>query len=393
MMAAIAALWMFAGVGVALAEPGTYEMNDLGGAVILERGWDLAPGGWSDSSFKFQRSNKHTQLYVWHEAGQPAVDDRSAEQWGARHAERIDDQSGISGATVSRTAVETIGGRPTAVAEVSAKFEDDTPIVASVLSFVSGGKTIFIRAMGRDRFADEVRADARLIAETMTVKEGPLEADRSLSVADNFEATLPDGWRKPFETELSDAIKVAAQAGEYKPEKCFIGMRPSAAGEPDVMFACGTYMHVGPVDEYSFEGVEAEVHEKFFGSSSKPVDAATPVEVGDRTGFYFAPREGYRLALAPYDKGLMMTWGISPGGDEEAIDAAMKATLSSVTFTGPEGGAPIIGPDKWVSYYLSYRPTSAPVLGGGAVVLALIGGVGFLATRKKKNPYELDDDI
>ena len=381
-------------VGLALAEPGTYDMNDLGGAVVLKDGWDLAPGGWSDASFKFQRANKRTQLYVWFDATQPDVTGDAAAAWGERHARQVGKQAGISGATLSASAVETIAGRETAVADISASFQEKTPITARVLSFPSGGKTIFIRAMGQARYADQVRADAQLVAETMTLKEPALEPERALSVDGQFTATLPEGWRKPFQSEMDAVRKITGKAGEaeLKPSECFVGMRASAGGEPDVLFSCGMYLHLGPVDEHSFAGEEAVLHEKFFGASDTPVDAAQPQDVGDRTGFYYQPREGYRLALAPYDQGLMVTWGISPSGDDAGVDAAMKATLGSVSFTGPEGGAPIIAPDKWISYYLSYRPTSPPVLGAGAVLLGLIGGIGFLATRKKKNPYDLDDD-
>ena len=293
----------------AMAEPGEYEMNDLGGTVVLEGGWDLAPGGWSDSSFKFQRSNKRVQVYVWHQKTQPDVNAENAAAWGGRHTSAVGRQSGISDASLASTAVETIAGRPTAIADITAAFEERTPIVARVLSFSSGGKTIFVRTMGQARYAEQVRADAAFVAETMVLQEAALEGSRSLSVDDEFTATLPEGWRVPFATELDEVRKITAALGEeeLKPSNCMVGMRAHPDGDPDVLFACGTYMHLGPVDEHSFAGVELEVHEKFFGASDVPVEAAIEQTVGDRLGFFYAPREGYRLALAPYDKGLMMT--------------------------------------------------------------------------------------
>ena len=139
--------------------------------------------------------------------------------------------------------------------------------------------------------------------------------------------------------------------------------------------------------------MEEEVHETFFGGSDKPVEAATPITIGDRTGFYYEPPIAggtYRLALAPYDKGMMMTWAVANQLDEAGLDTAMDELMGSVSFTGPEGGQPIIGPDKWVAYYLKYRPTSPPVLLGGLVLIGLVGG-GITVARRRKPSYELDD--
>ena len=56
-----------------------------------------------------------------------------------------------------------------------------------------------------------------------------------------------------------------------------------------IIFACRSQYYVGPLDEYSFSGVEAEVHERWFGRSEKPVPTAGQVQIGDRTGLYFMP--------------------------------------------------------------------------------------------------------
>jgi hypothetical protein len=61
-----------------------------------------------------------------------------------------------------------------------------------------------------------------------------------------------------------------------------------------------------------------------------------------------------------------------------------------VAFTGPDGGQPIISPDKRVMYYLKYRPTSAPVILGGLVLVGIIGGAVTMI-RRRKPAYEVDD--
>ena len=70
----------------------------------------------------------------------------------------------------------------------------------------------------------------------------------------------------------------------------------------------------------------------------------------------------------------------------------MTALSDSLAFTGPDGGQPIISPDKRIMYYLQYRPTSAPVILSGLVLVGLIGG-GATVMRRRKPSYELDDDI
>ncbi|MEL6344243.1 MAG: hypothetical protein AAFV53_14085 [Myxococcota bacterium] len=391
--AALLALWMLGASPTARAEEGTYRMDNLGGAVNLPKGWELMSGGWSDDAFKAQKANKHVLMRVWHTPYQPEITEDAARAWAEMFISGFEAQSGIKNVKVDRASVITLADRPTTQAWLSGAFKDGTPIVGTVLSFASGGKTVHVRTMGRANFKAEIEADARMLAETMTVDAGALDAETALK-SGGFTATLPDGWRTPFDAELPHIKKITARLGEenLNPERCFVGIHPRAAADPDVLFSCEMYLHVGPVDEHSFAGVEAEVHEEFFGSSEKPVAAAEPVTVGDRMGFYYSPRDGVRLALAPYDKGMMTTWGLAGGEASDGLDEAIKATLGTVNFTGPEGGAPIIAPDKWVMYYIRYRPTSPPVLLGGVVLLGLVGGGVAFARRPRKNPYDIDDD-
>ena len=136
--------------------------------------------------------------------------------------------------------------------------------------------------------------------------------------------------------------------------------------------------------------VEAELHERFFGRSDTPVDQGTPADVGDRMGVFFQPPVAggpVRLALAPFEGSMMQLWALGSTLDDAGLDAAVRHTLGSTTFTGPDGGAPIIGFDKRVSYYLSYRPTSPLVLGPGLLPVALVGA-GVAAARRRKPAYE-----
>jgi hypothetical protein len=77
--------------------------------------------------------------------------------------------------------------------------------------------------------------------------------------------------------------------------------------------------------------------------------------------------------------------------DGPAADGVMTALASTVVFTGLDGGAPQIRPDRVYGYYLSHRPTHPIVW---APILAVIGVIGVLVRRKGSgNPYEdLDDE-
>ena len=131
----------------------------------------------------------------------------------------------------------------------------------------------------------------------------------------------------------------------------------------------------------------------FFGKAGAELPPGELIAVGDRTGALFRPRDGenpIRLLVAPYDGGLMATWLRGSVADVAAADAAMMAMASTVKFTGPDGGQPLIRPDRWVSYYLTHRPTHPFVL---APMLLIIGGIVVLVRRGRgKNPYDDFDD-
>ena len=369
-----------------------YRMNDVGGSVVLPGGWEVADQGWTDWDFKAQ-SDTNLLFKLWLTPFQPELTDEAAAHWAELY-KGILEREGLEEVAIDRTERTTLSRRDTAITKLTFRHNTGGPGVAWFAGFPNNGQTIHLRVVGLVRNDGKAEAALKQFAELMELDAGALEAVTAVE-GGGFTATLPDGWRVPHTKELDAVKKIAEQMGKYVPDNCFVGLRPPLDGDPDVVFACGTYLHVGPVDEHSFAGIEAEVNAEFFGSSDTPVEAATAITVGDRTGFYYQPPipgGTYRLALAPYDKGMMMTWAVANQIDGAELDAAMTALNSSVTFTGPEGGQPIIGPDKWVMYYLKYRPTSPPVLLGGLLVVGLIGG-GVTMMRRRKPSYELDDDL
>lgn len=372
----------------ALAED--YRMNDVGGSIVLPGGWEVSDKGWTDWDFKAQ-SGTSLLFKLWLTPFQPEMTDEAATHWAEMY-KGILEREGLEEVAIESTERSTLSRRDTAITKLTFRHKTGGPGVAWFAGFPNNGQTIHIRVVGLARNDAKAEAALKQFAERMELDAGVLEAVTSVE-GGGFTATLPEGWREPHTKELDAVKKIAEKMGTYVPDNCFIGIRPPLSGDPDVVFACGTYLHVGPLDEHSFDGIETEVNAEFFGSSDTPVDAATAITVGDRMGFYYQPPipgGTFRLALAPYDKGMMMTWAVANQLDAAELDAAMTELNATVAFTGPEGGQPIIGPDKWAMYYLKYRPTSPPVLLGGLVVVGLVAG-GVTAMRRRKPSYELDD--
>lgn len=368
-----------------------YEMNDLGGTVTLPAGYSSEL--WTDAELKA----KHPQgriLKLWLHPWQIDVDDAATLAWSARVKEGLEAE-GVAEVHQTRRDIIDVGGRKTAWLAYDLRLSGGRG-VAYAAAFTGASNTVFLRVVASRRGAGRAEAELRSTLERLVLDKGPKPiGSRAVASDAGFTAELPEGWRAPLRDELDLVRQVTQKVGEegLSSEDCWVGVRPPATGEPDVIFACRSQYYVGPLDEHSFAGVEEEVHDRWFGRSEKPVPTAGQVEIGDRIGLYYTPpvaANPVRLAMAPFDGGMMVMWGLSGQLDESALDKAMNEILPTVTFTGPDGGAPIIGADKWASYYLRYRPTSPVVLGPGLALLALIGS-GIMLARRKRPAQETED--
>jgi len=381
----------------AAADDEGYAMNDVGATLTLPRGWEMQE--WSDWNFKAKTSDGVLmRLYLTPFQVEPSP--AAATAWAGMFQQELEGEGGADFAppAVGVADISLQGStRKAATADLSFTFEKQaTKGVLHAVSFPAKGQTVHIETITAARNDKAGSAALSSLLANLHIDQGPLDTGPArVSTDAGFAFSAPEGWRAPLSGELSGTRKVTGRVGEsdLKPERCAALIRPPAVGDPDVIFACSLYKHLGIVDAYSFEGVEAEVYQLFFGKADKPVDHAAQVQVGDRLGFLYRPPvagHAVRLAVAPYDKGVVVMWAMGNHLDDAGIDAAVQAVLPTVEYTDPDGGQPIVALDKRVSYYLSYRPTSPVVLGPAIGLVLLIGG-GVLLARKRTPAYHDDD--
>ncbi|HCH63113.1 MAG TPA: hypothetical protein DFR83_09930 [Deltaproteobacteria bacterium] len=367
-----------------------WTMADTGLGILLPDGWQVPEGGWSDWSLKAKHSDGSV-LQLWVTPFQVPVDDASVAAWADMYQKQI--ASEVKGTVAVRSKSLTKIGDRTAghvVLDLTVKGGEG---VAEVLSFEGPGHTVHARVVTGKRKAKKATAALRSILEGARVDQGPLALTTGTlaSKEGDFSVTLPEGWRAPLKSEGDEITKIVEKLGMEAVDDsvCVVGLYPRANANPDLTLICPSAVQLDPLDEYSFDAIEAQLHEKFFGSAKTEVPRGEAVSIGDRLGVYFRPPTGtgaLRLALAPYDRGMLTWWGIG-GVDGTTLDAALVRMQPTVQYTGPEGGQPKIRADRWISHYVTHRPTSPLVLGPLVLLIGLIGA-GVSASRRRKNPYE-----
>ena len=380
-------------LSTAQAEDDHWALADAGWAVKLPDGWEVPSGGWSDWSLK-ARHKDGSVLQVWVTPFQVPVTKDSVAAWAKMYEAQIAEEAKAEVSVVDQEVIE-LAGRTTGHVSLKVVVQGGKG-VAEVYAVEGAGHTVHARVVTGERKARASMAALRSLVETARIDQAPYGTTTGKLSSDKggFELTLPEGWRAPLRAEDDEVAKVVATIGieEIDRTTCVVGLRPRAVDNPDVTLLCPTPLHLDPLDEHSFEGVEAQLHEQFFGRAKAEVPVGEAVTVGDRMGVYFRPPAAtgaFRLAIAPYDQGMLTWWGVG-GTDGADLDAALVQMQSSVAFTGPDGGAPIIRADRWLSYYLSYRPTSPMVLGPLVALIGLIGGAIALARRRKPSYEDID---
>jgi hypothetical protein len=395
MLKVLCLFWVSIAAPMSHAEP--YLMNDVGGTLTTPRGWEMTR--WSDWDFKAKGANGTIMYKLWLTPYQSVVNAETASSFADEYVRLLSKEGGGEG-TVTQTEVKTIGGRDTAISTIVFKGKNGKGSEGVYIgaAFAGNGQMIHSRVIASKRNLKAARSALEETLETFKLSKGPAQVEAGDVVSDaGFTATLPEGWRVPVEAEKSLVVGITSKMwkSDLGKDECWVGIQPPIVGDPSVVFACKKFWDGSPVDEHSFSAIEAEWRTLFFGKAGAELPPGEEIMVGDRTGALFRPRDGenpIRLMVAAFDGGVMAVWLRGRNSDTAAADILMNELAPTVRFTGPDGGQPLVRPDRVVGYYLSHRP-GHPLVWGPALLL-LVGLVGFSRRAKRSNPYgDLEDEI
>lgn len=360
-----------------------YLLGDYGVRVDLPDDWRSS--AWSDAALEAEKEDRSLKLFAWGQVGQITPVEADLDVWAKAFEAQVGTLGGNNPKVVSQKVV-TLQGRPTARFELDFDFGKNLEGAMSGATFAVEGRVFHVAIITAAKRGSLASQAVEMVLERAEVRKPAVEVQPGQVVeASGVSVALPDGWRAPIGAELGMVASQARKLGVENLEPCWTALRHHAGADPDVLFTCPGGTLLGVVDAYSFDGVAAALKPQLLGEL--PTDPPRQVVGADgRVGIvYAASGEGstLRVGVMPYGQGVAITRVFGASHQEADFDAAVDHVLSAAAYTGehPTGTA------DTVSYYLTYRPTSPLVLGPAALLLALLGGGVFLATRGRKNKY------
>jgi hypothetical protein len=358
----------------------------------------LPPGGsytrWSNWDLKGKTADGGVAIDVWFTPFQLAVTEQASQGWAALYKDRLDDMRATNIVRDSGT-IGDVDGRPTARTTMKFSFDAGGPKgVMYIAAFPTDGKIVHIATLAAAPNAARAEHTLDGLLEKLTVQSPAAEIVKlggQLPTELGFEGTLPDGWRRPLPSEADAAAEPLANLGisPTNPDKCVRAIHPRPSGEADLLLMCQEDWKLGIIDDASFADEEAGLKTRFFGKAAGKIPPAARLERNDRLGFLLAPEingRDLRLAALPYDRGTVVAWAVGQSGSAADLESVLRAVSSSLTFSGPEGGADVHDAGEWIVHTLTYNPFHPAVLGAGVLFLAVLGGIGFVVFRGGKKP-------
>lgn len=364
-----------------------FLLGDLGVRVDLPKGgWRMTR--WSDWDFAGESRDGSVLLFVWATPLQAPVGD-DANAWAPIYTAKIEEMKGTE-PKVTAAKVGDVNGRKVAWVDLGFEFGDSGQRGRAAGATIEiEGQDLHLMTVGPERVGRAVERGRGDLVERLEFPGGPLASTYGAEVsARGVKAKLPPDWRPPLDSEWSAVV--AAHAGTLEKlgvtdvTGCWTAIRTRPVDDPDLMVGCDRPVFLGVVDEYSWAHGEATARERLFGAS---MPAGERVDLADRIGFLYTPREGLAMGVVPAEHGVAVTWAMGQG----ELGPSVGATMQGSTFSGPHP----VETGEVVSYWLTQRTFSPQVLVpaacglGGAV--GLVAGVGMLAMRGRRRTDEDDE--
>ncbi len=282
---------------------GGYLMNDVGAWIYLPPGLEPDAGGWSDTGFSAKTADGGTEVKLWITDFQVPITMDTMQVWGKDYLKRVDDLGGKN-AKITSAQLHDWGDKKGGEVDVEFDLKDNIKGYAYHAVLQSNAQMIHIRSLAAGRNGPHAK---ELLAQIATglkrAKEPAPEQAGELTSSAGFAVTVPEGWRAPIGPEVDKVARRAESVGidDISDARCATAIVPPPMGELDVLLACKQKYFIGPVDDYSWKAEEKKLYELYHFEEAK-IGHAEKVQVGDRMGFYYKPREGekpMRLVVEP----------------------------------------------------------------------------------------------
>lgn len=336
----------------------------------LELGDDWANTAWSDWAFDGNKLDRTQLLYVWGKEVQVDVKADDLDKWSKVYLDKIESLKGENG-TVRVKEVREIAGHPVARFELDYAMAK-VPYAMSGATFAVEGQVVHVALVSFGAKAAEGARSLDAILEKSEYRKPPTVFPEGAEVvASGITSKLPTGWHVPLVVEAPKVESPARSFGIDELEGCWTGIRGHANGDPDVLVACPGKVNLGVVDDFSFDGVDAQIRERFFKGA--PIRGVEKVVSQDgHLGFLytFDSAVGTLVAgIVPFGGGVARLYAYDPIDKGAGFDGVMRTLMTESKFEGKHPA----GFGQYVTYYLNYRPFSPMVLVPALLVLGLAG--------------------
>ena len=360
--------------------------------ITLVRPGDWSVPRWSDDDLDATEERQGLQVHVHASTYQVPATEEAARAWALELAvpwlERNHQATEIE--VVEAEVVET-EGPPHARTRITYRYQGQQPAVAFQESFPVRGQMAHVLSCGLEGKETQSRRALQTWVESTVIERSPEDISDlggAVSSGAGFFSTLPEGWRRPLEVERLEVAQVASMMGQKDigAENCWVGIRPHHASDTALLLACRLELYLGRVDIHSSAAADEMLRSELFRGMSELAEPEEVDYVEDRlTLLYGLPTGGEmvaRVAVTPYDKGLLLTYGLGRPEEGGNINAAMQQVLEGTTFSGPDGAVHPVGLGAELSYWFNHRRSHPLVWGSlGLLALLLLLGLKKVASR------------